>query len=100
MPFVVEYVQSGVSPADYERLKEKLGWAKDPPPGPLFHVVVFEDDTVRISQVWESIAELEDFSRKRVTPALEELGLPPVATPTIRETYDLATFSAVARYQV
>ena len=99
MPFLVEYVRSGVSSSDYDRLKESLGWAKDPPIGALFHVVAFEGDTVHISEVWESKAEFDDFTAKRVTPALDALGLPSVS-PTVRETYDVATFAAVARYQV
>lgn len=99
MPFMVEYVQSGVSPADYDRLKQELGWAKDPPVGALFHVVAFEGDTVHISEVWESVADLDDFNTRRVAPALQTLNLPS-APPTIRATYDVATFAGGTRYQV
>lgn len=99
MPFLVEYVQSGVSSSDYDRLKAKLSWRDDPPPGALFHVVAFEGDTVHISQVWESLADLDAFNRSRVASALEALKLPS-AEPAIRETYDLATFAGASRYQV
>ena len=99
MPFVVEYVQSGVSPADYDRLKQHIDWAGSRPPGALFHIASFGDDTIHVVDLWESLEAMEEYSRTRLIPALKALSIP-ATVPTVRETYGVAAYPGVSLYNI
>ena len=54
MAVVLEVVFPGLSPAQYDQLKEKVGWVTSPPVGGVSHIVWWEGDDCHGIDVWES----------------------------------------------
>ena len=58
------------------------------PKGAIFHQVTFDEEGLLVIDVWESEEAMRPFNDERVIPALERLGLTPVA-PKILQLHAL-----------
>jgi hypothetical protein len=68
-------IETGVTPEEYERVREAVGAADQLPEGSTLHVAaVGEDGKMRIFEVWETRQQAEDFGEK-VRDARERLGV-------------------------
>jgi len=54
MAVVLEVVFPGLPPAQYDRLKEKVGWVASPAVSGISHLVWWERDDCHGIDVWES----------------------------------------------
>jgi hypothetical protein len=63
----------GITEEQYETVRAKANWEGDEPDGGKLHVVGFDDDGVRILDVWESAEKFQAFLEARVMPVIEEL---------------------------
>jgi hypothetical protein len=79
MPCLVQYVQPGIRPEDYEAMRKIVDWEANPPPGGLLHAVWFADDAVRFE------------------PALARAGLR-ADPPQVVELYNLTAFEGLGRF--
>jgi hypothetical protein len=82
MAFMVCINWPGVTPEQYEQLREAIGWDVDKPQGGILHVAGFAEDGLRVADVWASPADFQRFSDERLMPALAASGIP-AAEPSI-----------------
>ena len=78
---VCRIIETGVSPEQYEKIRDKVGARDNPPDGGQLHIAAISTDgTIRIIEVWDTREQAEAFSEK-VRAARQEMGagaMPPV----------------------
>ena len=99
MPILVEYIQSGVTQDQYDRVKALTDWENRPPKGAIFHVASFADGAIHAIDVWENRADLRDYVDSRLTPSAREVGLV-VAPPRVMDTHMVAAYAGVEQYRL
>lgn len=72
----------GITPELYEEAREIVGWERNPPEGGLIHVSRFENDTLYVTDIWDSEQQCTDFVQQRLMPGLAPLNIP--THPTVR----------------
>src|SRR3954463_203138 len=59
------FVNTGITPDEYDQMREKLGVGDTPPAGGLFHAAaVGEDGKIRVFEVWDSREQAEAWGDK------------------------------------
>jgi hypothetical protein len=75
VPILVRYTPSGLTAEQYwsvgQKLEEGGNW---PPPGLLAHVCFGSEGALRVSEVWESREQQEQFAQT-LLPILQETGI-------------------------
>jgi hypothetical protein len=88
---VAMYMQwSGVTPEQYEAARELVDWEGDTPQGALFHAAAFDEDGLRVFDMWESGEDFERFVEQRLRPGVEQVGIegdPEVEIHEIHRTF-------------
>jgi hypothetical protein len=77
MAVVLEVVFPGLSPEQYDQLKERVGWVASPPVSGISH------------DVWASEVAWDAFGQERMGPAAAELGISMEAIPTFHEPHEV-----------
>jgi hypothetical protein len=95
MAVVLEVVFPGLSPAQYDQLKEKVGWVASPPVGGISHTVWWEGDDCHGIDVWESEEAWGAFGKERMGPAAAELGISIDSVPTFHEPHEVLIVKTV-----
>lgn len=72
MAVVMTFEWEGFTPAQYDEVREKVGWDDDPPEGGVFHVAWFEDGGIHVVDVWESEQDFRRFFDERLRPVLKD----------------------------
>jgi len=58
-------IETGITPGEYDQMREKLGIGETPPPGGVFHAAMIgAGGNVRIFEVWDSREEAEAWGEK------------------------------------
>ncbi len=72
----------GATLEQYDQVVERLGFLPGGPAPPevLFHWVAKTDDGIRVTDVWRSKEDFEEFARQKMIGAFQEIG---VTTPEI-----------------
>src|SRR6185369_11219349 len=65
----------GVQPDQYEKLRKTVNWEGNVPQGAVFHVAGFTSNGIRVTDIWESVEECNNFVQKRLLPATVQLGI-------------------------
>ena len=65
----------GITPEQYDRLRERVDWEGDVPDGLHFHVAAFSDKGLVLTEVWESPDHVQPFMDGRFLPVVRELGI-------------------------
>lgn len=64
----------------YDQVMDKMGLrpggGTDRPQGLLFHWVMQTDDGIRVTDVWESRDQFDQFAQTSIVPITQEVGLP------------------------
>ncbi len=92
MAVVFEVVFAGLSPEQYDQLKEKVGWVASPPVGGISHIVGWEGNDCHGIDVWESEeawGAFGAFGKDRMGPAAAELGISIDAVPAFHEPHEV-----------
>ena len=76
MPVVMMMQWDGATPDQYDRLLETVNWEGDPPAGGMFHVAAFDGSGLRITDIWETAEQFQQFVEQRLMPGVAALGLP------------------------
>jgi hypothetical protein len=79
----------GVTAEQYDELRRIVGWERDVPEGMTFHVASFGDNTLQMTDVWDSAAQFETFVQTRIVPALEQVGITTMPQMTVNPVYDI-----------
>jgi hypothetical protein len=75
MSTVIMVRLDGVTPAEYDSLRNLVEWDRNVPAGMQMHLASFDGDILRISEVWDSSDQYDAYARDRVNPALAQLGM-------------------------
>lgn len=75
MPIVMTMKWSGVTPEQYEKLRKTVNWEGDVPKGAQFHVASFDKEGIRVVDLWNSAEDFNSFTKNRLMPAVQQLGV-------------------------
>ncbi len=75
MPVVVFMKWDGVTPSQYNALRDHVNWEKKTADGGIVHVAAFTEKGARVTDVWESAAAFETFVEKRLMPGVAVIGI-------------------------
>jgi hypothetical protein len=65
----------GLTPEQYEALREAIGWETDVPDGLQAHVASFSDKGLVLVEVWQSADHVQPYMDGRFLPAVQALGI-------------------------
>lgn len=65
----------GVTKEQYEEARKVVNWEGNPPVGGMFHVAAFDNNGLRITDVWESAQDFQRFADERLTPGVQQIGI-------------------------
>jgi hypothetical protein len=66
---------TGVTPEQYEEAREVVNWEGDVPDGAVLHVAAFDEDGIRVTDVWESEDQFNRFVESRLMPGVQQIGI-------------------------
>lgn len=88
MAVVLQAQAPGLGPTEYDALQQEANWENNPAPGAIFHVAWFDDEGLKVVDVWETEAAWETFLNDRLMPAFNKFGVterpPHTVTPAHR----------------
>lgn len=65
----------GVTPAQYEQVRKSVNWEDNKPNGAVFHVAAFGNNALRVTDIWESADDFNNFVQKRLMPGVAQAGI-------------------------
>ena len=89
MAVVLSVLFSRLTPQQYDKLKEEVGWASSPPEGGISHLVWWEGNDCHGVDVWESEEAWARFGQERMGPAAAKLGISMEATPVFHDPHEI-----------
>jgi|SRR5436190_22557389 len=66
---------AGVTPEQYEEAREVVNWEGDVPDGAVLHVAGFDENGIRVTDVWESADQFNAFVEQRLMPGVQQVGI-------------------------
>ena len=75
MAVVMSMRWDGVTADQYDAARDEVKWEVDAPDGAIFHVSWFEDDAIRVIDVWETAEQFQAFAERRLTPGTNKVGI-------------------------
>jgi hypothetical protein len=77
----------------YDEVIGKMGLAPEGsgPPGALFHWVTLTPTGLKVTDVWESRQQFDDFARDQIGPFTAEVGIPGPPEMTFHEVHNYFT---------
>ncbi|MEZ0065731.1 hypothetical protein ABIA32_001731 [Streptacidiphilus sp. MAP12-20] len=75
MAVVMSMLWAGVTPAQYNAVRDRVRWEELAPAGGSIHVAWFEDGALHVTDVWESEAHFGRFLEEELTPGVQEAGI-------------------------
>jgi hypothetical protein len=89
MPAVIIQKWDGLTPDQYDALREIVRWDRETPPGMRFHVASFGDGELRMTDVWDSEELFGTFVQTRILPGLQQLGIPGMPDVIIQPAHEV-----------
>jgi len=74
MKIVMIMKWDGVTPEQYEKLRGIVNWEGDHPKGAVFHVASFDANGIRVTDIWDSADEFNEFVQTRLMPGTQQVG--------------------------
>jgi hypothetical protein len=75
MPIVMNMRWDGVTPEQYEKAREQVGWEQRAPEGGILHIASFTDSGLRVTDIWETAEDFNRFVAARLMPVVQEIGI-------------------------
>lgn len=91
MAVVVHVTLRGVTPAQYDAVRERAGWIEQPPAGGLVHTTWWEGEDCHNLDAWESEAAFAAFGEQRLAPAMAAVGLTSQPETTFHPAHEVYT---------
>ena len=82
-----------LTPQQYDQLRELVRWDREVPAGMTYHVASYDDGVLRMTDVWDSEEQFNDFVQTRIVPGLQQLGihgLPQSIVSPVHDVFNLA----------
>lgn len=64
---------TGVTKELYEKVREQVNWEGEIPKGAVLHIAAFDEKGIRVTDIWKSEGDLNNFIQNRLTPVTKEL---------------------------
>ena len=71
----VQMKWEGVTKAQYDQIRKLVDWDSNRAPGSVLHIAAFDDKGMRVADVWQSEADLNNFIGTRLMSAVMQLGI-------------------------
>ena len=65
----------GITPAQYDQLRNIVHWEGSIPKGAVFHVAAFGNNGIHVTDIWESADEMNNFIQNRLMPEVMKMGI-------------------------
>src|SRR5690348_4201436 len=65
----------GVTPAQYEKVRKSVNWEGNQPKGGRFHVACFGNNALRVTDIWDSADDFNNFVQNRLMPGVAQAGI-------------------------
>lgn len=75
MKILMSMKWDGVTPDQYEELRKTVRWEYEKPEGAVAHFTGFHNNAIRVTDIWESEAQLNNFLQNRLMPGVAKLGI-------------------------
>jgi hypothetical protein len=75
MPIAMMMKWTEITPEHYEKLRKTVNWEGNVPKGLQFHVASFNKEGMRVVDVWNSAEDFDNFTKSRLMPAVQQLGV-------------------------
>lgn len=75
MATVMHMRWTGITPEQYDTLREMVQWEEVPAEGGLLHIAGFDADGIRVTDVWDSQEQCLRFVETRLMPAVREAAI-------------------------
>ena len=75
MAVIAHVVLRGVTPDQYDAVREAVGWLDMPPTGGISHVTWWDGDDCHNLDSWESEQAFADFGEQRLGPGMAKAGV-------------------------
>ncbi len=75
MPIVMNMQWPGVTRGQYDQALAQVRWETETPKGAKFHVASFDDKGLRVTDVWDSAEEFNQFVEQRLMPGVQKVGI-------------------------
>jgi hypothetical protein len=75
MPVVMIMEWDGVTPEQYDEARALVNWEGDVPAGGMFHVAAFDGQKLRVTDVWQSAEQFDQFVQTRLMPGVKQIGI-------------------------
>lgn len=66
---------AGVNPQQYDQVRELVKWEEDKPQGGMFHIAYFDNEGLRVTDVWKTKEDFDNFVNNRLMPGVKQLGI-------------------------
>ena len=76
MKIVMIMKWDGVTSDQYEQLRKIVNWEGDAPKGAVFHVAGFDATGIRVTDIWDSADDFNNFVQNRLMPGTQQVGIP------------------------
>lgn len=91
MAVVVHVVLRGVTPEQYDAVREQAGWIEQPPTGGISHTTWWEGDICHNLDSWDSEEAFAAFAERRLGPAMAAVGVTVEPETTMHPAHECYT---------
>lgn len=91
MAVVAHVTLRGVTPSQYDAVRERAGWIEQPPTGGLAHMTWWEGDDCHNCDAWESEEAFAAFGEQRLGPAMAAVGITTEPEVTFMPAHEIYT---------
>lgn len=91
MKVVMTMNWEGVTPDQYEAVRKTANWEGNIPTGAIFHVSSFSESGLKVTDIWDSADNFNNFVHERLMPAVALAGI--ATQPHVEITPAHAIFS-------
>lgn len=71
----MEMKWDGVTPEEYEQVRKIVDWEGNKPTGAILHVAGFSNNALRVTDIWESAEDFNNFAQNRLMPGVAQIGM-------------------------
>jgi hypothetical protein len=75
MAITMRMTWDGVTPEQYDQVRDLVGWERDRPTGGIVHEAWFIGDQLNVCDVWETVEDFEAFVQQRLMPGVATTGI-------------------------
>lgn len=65
----------GITSTQYDELRNEVHWEGNVPQGAVFHVAAFGNNAIHVTDIWESLDDMNGFIQNRLMPAVMKKGI-------------------------